>query len=39
MAVAKKTTSKGLGKGLGRGINALIPEDVNEENVVVRGSC
>lgn len=36
MAVAKKTTSKGLGKGLGRGINALIPEDVNEENVVVK---
>ena len=35
MAVAKKTTSKGRGKGLGRGINALIPEDVNEENVVV----
>lgn len=36
MAVAKKTTPKGLGKGLGRGINALIPEDVNEENVVVK---
>ena len=37
--MAKAT--KGLGKGLGKGINALIPEEVeqNKENIVVKRSC
>jgi len=36
MAQSKKSTSKGLGKGLGRGLNALIPEDDEKSEVIVK---
>lgn len=36
MAQSKKSTSKGLGKGLGRGLSALIPEDDEKSEVIVK---
>lgn len=36
MAQGKKSTSKGLGKGLGRGLSALIPEDDEKSEVIVK---
>ncbi len=36
MAQSKKSTSKGLGKGLGRGLSALIPENDEKSEVIVK---
>ena len=36
MAQSKKSTNKGLGKGLGRGLSALIPEDDEKSEVIVK---
>lgn len=36
MAQSKKSTSKGLGKGLGRGLSALIPEDDEKSEVIIK---
>lgn len=36
MAQSKKSTNKGLGRGLGRGLSALIPEDDEKSEVIVK---
>lgn len=36
MAQGKKSTNKGLGRGLGRGLSALIPEDEEKSEVIIK---
>lgn len=36
MAQSKKSTNKGLGRGLGKGLSALIPEDDEKSEVIIK---